>query len=253
MEDVKEPGKLKGMEFLRWVSLVLNDPTFTKQDDGYAERTAFQRFELLELKAGQPFDPNMLPTEIRTAVEEGIDEARAEATKAFRAIGQDMNGWRLGTDLGYRDTDWLLRAGYGMYAVLGPVPSRSHTGALGFNDSQGRPLSGEHRYTITFDLKELPPVTEFWEIPLYDRDGYFVDNPINRYSLHSYMLTRGKLHTEDGKLVIYVQADEPKDANQKKNWLPAPKGGFQFAARFYGPHAPLLDGSYNMPSVVRVE
>jgi hypothetical protein len=40
MEDVKEPAKLKDMEFLRWVSLVLNDPTFTKQDDSYAERTA---------------------------------------------------------------------------------------------------------------------------------------------------------------------------------------------------------------------
>ena len=90
-------------------------------------------------------------------------------------------------------------------------------------------------------------------MPLYDRAGYFVDNPINRYSLNSYMLTRGTLHTENGKLVIYVQADEPKDANQKKNWLPAPKGGFQFTARFYGPHAPLIDGSYNMPGVVRVE
>jgi Protein of unknown function (DUF1214) len=119
---------------------------------------------------------------------------------------------------------------------------------------KGGPLSGEHRYTITFDLQDLPPVTEFWEIPLYDHDGYFVDNPINRYSLNSYMLNRGKFHTENGKLVIYVQADEPTDPNQKKNWLPCPKsGGFQFAARFYGPHGPLIDGSYNMPGVVRVE
>lgn len=253
MEDVKEPGTLKGMEFLRWASLVLNDPTFTKQEDGHAERTALRRFERLGLKAGQPFDPDKLPAEIRTAAEEGIDEGRAEATKAFRAVGKDMNGWRLSTDLGYRDTDWPLRAGAGMFAVLAPVPSRSHTAALDFNDSKGRPLSGEHRYTITFDLKDLPPVTEFWEMPLYDRAGYFVDNPINRYSLNSYMLTRGRLHTENGKLVIYVQADEPKDANQKKNWLPAPKDGFQFAARFYGPHAPLIDGSYHMPGVVRVE
>jgi hypothetical protein len=86
MENVKEPGKLKGMEFLRWVSLVLNDPTFTKQEDGYAERTAFQRFERLGLKAGQSFDPDKLPAEIRTAVEEGIDEARAEATKSLDFI-----------------------------------------------------------------------------------------------------------------------------------------------------------------------
>ena len=55
-----------------------------KQEDGYAERMALRRFERLGLKAGQPFDPDKLPAEIRTAVEEGIDEARDEATKAFR-------------------------------------------------------------------------------------------------------------------------------------------------------------------------
>jgi uncharacterized protein DUF1214 len=70
----------------------------------------------------------------------------------------------------------------------------------------------------------MPPVTEFWEIPLYDREGYFYDNPIDRYSINSYVLKRGKLHTADGKLVIYVQNDEPKDADQRQNWLPAPKG-----------------------------
>src|SRR5262249_45831877 len=132
-------------------------------------------------------------------------------------------------------------------------PSRSNTGAIGINDLQGRPLSGEHGYTIMFDLKDLPPVTEFWEMPLYDRDGYFVDNAINRYSINSYMLKLGKLHRENGRLVICVQADEPTDAKQKRNWLPAPKGGFQFVARFYGPHAPLVDGSYGMPGIVRVE
>jgi hypothetical protein len=55
------------------------------------------------------------------------------------------------------------------------------------------------------------------------------------------------------EVVIYLQADKPKDANRKKNWLPAPKDGFQFGARLHGLHAPLLDGSYNMPGVVRGE
>src|SRR5215467_14041761 len=253
MEAVEEPGKLKGTDFLRWVSLVLNDGSFTKQEDGYRERTAFARFERLGLKAGIPFDPSKLSPEIVAAIEAGIEEGRKEALQAFLGVGKDMKGWRLSTDLGYKNTDWALRAGFGLIAVLRPIPSRSHTGALGLNDSQGRPLSGEHRYTITFDLNDMPPVTEFWELPLYGHDGYFVDNPINRYSINSYMLKRGKLHTEGGKLVIYLQNDEPKDANQRKNWLPTPKsGGFQFALRFYGPGSPLIDGSYNMPGVVRI-
>jgi hypothetical protein len=81
--------------------------------------------------------------------------------------------------------------------------------------------------------------------------GYFYDNPINRYSLNSCMLQRGKLHTENGTLVIYVQHDEPADPNRRRNWLPAPKEGFRFAARFYSPYGPLIDGRYQMPGVVR--
>src|SRR5262245_51910016 len=252
MENVRGPGTLKGVEFLRWVSLVLNDKSFTKQEDSYRERNAFVRFEKLGLKAGVPFDPSGLSTDIVAAVEAGIEEGREEAARSFSSSGKDMKGWNLATDLGYKDTDRVTRAGFGLLAVLGPVPSRSHTAAHGLNDSEGRPLSGENRYTITFDLNDMPPVTEFWEMPLYDHDGYFVDNPIKRQSINSYMLARGKLHTENGKLVIYVQADEPEGANQRKNWLPAPKSGqFQFSVRFYGPSAPLIDGSYNMPGVVR--
>jgi hypothetical protein len=254
MESVKEPGHLKGVDFLRWVSLVLNDPSFTKQTDGHAEIEALAKFERLGLKAGQTFDPDKLPPAIKAAVEDGIDDGRkAVIARQSGAMGIDMNGWSLNTDLGYRDTDWLQRAFYGYIAVLGPIPSRSHTGALGTKDSKARPLSGEHRYTITFDLNDLPPVTEFWEMPIYDREGYFHDNPLDRYAINSYMLKRGKLHTADGKLVIYVQNDEPKDAGQRKNWLPAPNEGFQFAPRFYGPYGPLIDGSYKMPGVVRTE
>ena len=254
MENVKEPGHLKGVDFLRWVSLILNDSSFTKQTDGHAEVQALAKFERLELKAGQTFDPKKLPANIKAAVEDGIEDGRkAVIARQSEATGIDMNGWSLGTDLGYKDSDWLERARYGYIAVLGPVPSRSHTGAFGTKDSKGRPLSGEQRYTITYDLSDMPPVTEFWELPLYDREGYFYDNPIDRYAINSYMLKRGKLHTADGKLVVYVQNDEPKDANQRKNWLPAPKDGFQFALRFYGPYGPLIDGSYSMPGVVRVE
>jgi hypothetical protein len=254
MEGVKEPGKLSGVDFLRWVSLVLNDSSFTKQEDGYHERTAFVRFERLGLKAGVPFDPSQLSPAVAAAIAEGIEDGRKDVLAAMaKGSGVDRNGWGLSSDLGYKDSDWAERARYGLIAVLGPVPSKSHTGAFCLKDSRGRPLDGANRYTITFDLNDMPPVTEFWEIPLYDREGYFVDNPINRYSINSYMLKRGKLHTEGGKLVIYVQNDEPRDANQRKNWLPTPKsGGFQFAARFYGAGTALIDGSYNMPGVVRL-
>ncbi len=254
METVKEPGRLKGVDFLRWVSLILNDTSFTKQTDGQKEIEAFARFERLGLKAGETFDPEKLTPAIKAAVEDGIEEGHKEVLALLaKGVGVSRNGWEFSSDLGYKDTDWQQRALWGLIAIFAPTPSRSHIPAFCLIDSEGRPLSGEHRYTITFDLNDMPPVTEFWEIPLYDREGYFYDNPIDRYSLNSYMLKRGKLHTEGGKLVVYVQHDEPTDPKQRQNWLPTPKGGFQFAARFYGPYTPLIDGSYNMPGVVRVD
>jgi len=252
MKEVKEPGKLEGIEFLRWVSLVLNDPTFTKQEDGYKEIMALSRFKRLGLEVGKTFDPSRLSSEIVKVIEDGVAEGRKEALAlAAKGMGVQRNGWNFSTTLGFKDTNWILRAFNGLIAVLAPVPTQSHTGAFCLKDSDGRPLSGEHRYTITFNLDNLPIVSEFWEIPLYDNEGYFYDNPLDRYSLNSYMLKRGKLHTEGGKLVIYVQHDEPTDPKARQNWIPAPKGGFQFAARFYGPSTPLIDGSYDMPGVVR--
>lgn len=253
MDAVKEPGRLKGIEFLRWVSLALNDPTFTKQTDGHAEIEAFARFARLGLKAGQIFNPDKLSAEAKATVEAGVEDGHKEVLALIeRGFGVEVNGWTFSNDLGYKDTDWLNRARCGYIAILAPIPCGSHTAAFCVKDSLGRPLSGENRYTITFDLDDLPPVTEFWEIPLYDREGYFVDNPINRYSINSYMLARGRLHNVAGKLVIYVQNEEPKDPVERQNWLPTPKGAFQFAARFYGPHGPLIDSSYNMPGVVPV-
>ena len=40
-------------------------------------------------------------------------------------------------------------------------------------------------------------------------------------------------------------------SQSKRPWLPAPAGGFEFAARFYGPATPVIDGRYDMPGVAR--
>ncbi|SNT40317.1 DUF1254 domain-containing protein [Tropicimonas sediminicola] len=254
METIVEPARLAGVDFLRWVGLVLADPTFTLQEDGHQEILALERFARLGLKRGMTFDPETLTPEIIAAISDGIEQGRADALAvAETGTGVMRNGWDFTSDLDYKDTNWRQRAYYGLIAVLAPVPSRSHIGTFCMTDSNGDRLTGAHRYTLTFDLQDMPPVTEFWEIPLYDNEGYFVDNPIDRYSLNSYMLERGKLQTEGGKLVIYIQTEEPEDPLQLQNWLPAPEGDFQFTARFYGPYSSLIDGRYNMPGIVRVE
>ena len=56
----------------------------------------------------------------------------------------------------------------------------------------------------------------------------------------------------DGSLTITVQADERKDAAQRANWLPAPKGDFSLLIRAYWPKAGVMDGSWTPPAVQRV-
>jgi hypothetical protein len=120
-----------------------------------------------------------------------------------------------------------------------------------FTDADGKPLNGKNNYTMTFDMNDLPPVTQFWSIPIYNAKGYFVANEIDRYTINSFMVEAGQLFAKDGKLVIYIQTKKPDDPDKAKNWLPAPRDGMRFTARFYGPYPPLTDGSYKMPKVVK--
>ena len=118
-------------------------------------------------------------------------------------------------------------------------------------DTDGKALTGASRYTLTFDTGKLPPVSEFWELPLYDANGYFVDNELDRYSLNSFMLERGELHVDDGKVTVYIQHKRPSDPLQAQNWLPAPEGSFRFVFRLFGPMDGVLDWTYDMPGIIR--
>ena len=255
MNTVTNVSKLSAEDFYKWVSLVINDPSMTKQKDSLKEVTALRGFERLGIKEGAMFDMNLFTTAQQEAIREGFEEARDEAVAAFTDLLTPMNGWRLSTSLDYSDKNWVLRAGFGTMAIAGPVPAYSHTAAVGIVGSEGSPLDGRFAYTLTFDMDNLPPVTEFWSIPMYDLEGYFVDNPINRYTVNSFMLENGDFYvTAERQLIFYLQAEEPSDPDKAKNWLPTPTdAGFRLTARYYGPTSSLIDASYKMPLPVKVE
>jgi len=240
------------VDYLQLVSLVINDATMTQRSDSAEERATLRALQPLGLREGALFDPSGLNAQQREAVQQGFDAARSEAREAFGAAQTDMHGWKLQTSLFYDSNNYPVRAGAADIAWGSPVPFQSHTIAYGMHDAHGQPLDGSHRYTVTFDMKQLPPVTEFWELPVYDDDGYFVDNPIDRYSVTSYQVAAGQYHIEGDKLTLYLQSDRPTDPQQARNWLPVPKHGpFRLAARFYGPTSALIDGSYPMPQPER--
>jgi hypothetical protein len=245
--------KQTAMDFFRLLSLVLNDSSMTRRPDSVKERQTLARLAKIGLAPNELFKPEDLGQAQKVALEKGFLTGKEVVKSATRNSFINMNGWMLTKDMGRYGTDYLMRAMVADAGWGGPE-AKSHTGALGFVDSAGKQLNGKYRYTLTFDTKNLPPVSEFWEIPIYDIQGYFVDNKIKRYSVNSFMFERGEFSVDkDGRLTFYIQHEEPTDPNQRKNWLPAPEGDFRFAARFYGPYTPLIDGSYNMPGVVRVD
>lgn len=102
---------------------------------------------------------------------------------------------------------------------------------------------------LRFAKDEIPPVSVFWNLSMYDDKEFFIENDFKRYSIGS---TTDGLKTEaDGSITIFIQHDNPGKA-KRSNWLPAPAGGFNLTVRLYGSESPILDGSYRLPAVQRV-
>ncbi len=253
MSAIGDIGKsMTPVDYLQLLSLAINDPALTKRTDSARELATLAALAPLGLREGLIFDPAGLTAEQRSAIATGFARGRANAKLALEKSLIDMNGWKLQSSLFHDDLDYVAKAGANDVAWGTPVPYQSHSIAYVFRDSKGRVLDGRRRYTLTFDLENMPPVTEFWELPVYDEYGYFIANAIDRNSVTSYLQKAGAYAEGNGRLTFYLQPEKPSDPEQARNWLPtSATGGFQLAARFYGPMAPLIDGSYAMPAIVR--
>ncbi|MBM9604139.1 DUF1254 domain-containing protein [Desulfopila inferna] len=240
-------------QYFTLLSVILNDPTMPTLKDSLMEADMLKQLEAFNIGKGLRFDWAKLPPEQQTALEKGFKAGFESVRKTMKTNMINMNGWGVVRNDGGFETRWMDRAIIADAAWAAPDKNISHGGAFLFTDADGKPLTGKNKYTLTFDMNDLPPVTQFWSIPIYDANGYFVANEINRYTVNSFMLAAGDLAAQDGKLVIYVQHEKPADPDQAKNWLPAPAEGFRFTARFYGPYAALTNGSYNMPRAEKAQ
>jgi hypothetical protein len=253
MADIakRQVDKQTAEDFFSILNLVLNDPSMTLLEDSNKEAAMLQRLAAVDIGKGLDFQWAKLDQATRDALVAGFKSGYKNVKTSLMGNLIDMNGWMLVRNEGGFETRWLDRAIMADAGWAGPDSNVAHTGAFLFVDNAGKPLSGANHYTLTFDINDLPPVTEFWSIPVYDKEGYLVRNPINRYTVNNYMLDQ--LHVADEKLVIYVQKEMPSDPVQLQNWLPVPEESFRFTARFYGPGMSIVDGSYKMPKPVKIE
>jgi hypothetical protein len=119
-------------------------------------------------------------------------------------------------------------------------------------DTGGRPLGGEHRYTLTFPSGQLPPVEASWSLTMYSLpDRRLVANPIDRHRIDSPMLPKLR-RDADGGLTLYIQKSAP-GGSKDANWLPASAGPFMLILRLDRPEPSVLDAAWESPGVVRVD
>lgn len=132
-------------------------------------------------------------------------------------------------------------------AGLGALPKNVAIYPFALTDRSGATLDASKRYVVHLHgprgaMPRLPfPKGAFWSLTLYDSDGLFVDNPLDRYLVND----RSDLHyNANGSLDIYVHAERPTDPKQAMNWLPTPaSGAFQLMRRIYGTPVKLADGA----------
>ncbi|MBN7822989.1 DUF1214 domain-containing protein, partial [Bowmanella yangjiangensis] len=118
-----------------------------------------------------------------------------------------------------------------------------------WNDQQGQPLTGAHRYVLHFSKEQLPPVRAFWSLTLYNGQQFLSANALKRYALSGDSDLR---YNADGSLDLYVQHEQPQAPEQLSNWLPAPAEDFSLFLRLYWPKASVLDKQWVPPAIQRL-
>jgi hypothetical protein len=210
-----------------------------------------ERFAALGIGPDGSFDAEELSPEMRSAVEAGMADAWAELDALQKRIdaGEVGSADLFGTRQELKGNHLYRFAGaalgiYGHTAAEAVYPSF-------FNDADGDPLTGAHRYVYRFPPGQLPPVNAFWSLTLYEMPQSLLSaNPIDRYLINSAMLP-DLVKDPDGGYTLYVQHESPGPEKQA-NWLPAPEGPFALVLRLYWPRPDALDGQWQAPKPERV-
>jgi len=189
---------------------------------------------------------------IKKSLERGIINGERLIDQKVANLGSKVNGWGINLNTGDYQTDYLLRAAIAKTAILANSPEEALYPAT-FEDKKGDRLSGKgnNSYVLHFEKGKLPPIKKggFWSVSIYNSKNYFVDNPLDRYSISD--RTEGIKYNADGSLDLFVQHEIPVK-NNISNWLPAPVDNFSLLIRIYIPDEPILRGEYQLPPVQKV-
>lgn len=213
-----------------------------------ADAPMVKKLKGLGVMAEEPFDITRISPKNAKALQ--------RAMIAFALLGKGVQ--KLDTEQGWivipdnfanYGTDYLTRAGIALIGLGGiwPIDILYPTAFLDAND---KPLDGANRYTLHFEKGQIPPTKVMWSVSMYEPQGFYVANPIDRYNLAAWMPLE---YNPDGSLDVYIQSSSPGPGNES-NWLPAPPNGlFNLVTRIFWPGKAALDGTWRMPPVKKVQ
>ncbi|ABW12856.1 protein of unknown function DUF1254 [Parafrankia sp. EAN1pec] len=165
-----------------------------------------RRMRALGLVPGESFDPNRQGRAVRDAVAAAPRTAQKAMTTRVSTIATVSDGWQTNTDsIGVYGNYYMKRAAVAMIG-LGANPAEEAVYPLLLTDADGDPLDGSVDYVLHFERDELPPVSAFWSITMYDERGFQVANRLNRFALGD----RDPLtYNADGSLDLHIQMRPP--------------------------------------------
>jgi hypothetical protein len=237
-----EEGVERTDGFWDFVNFLLPLTTANPEDQPVLDRMA-----RIGLVSGELWNPDSLDPEVREAIAAGMQDALADLDEAANNIVDPSLYFRTREDLG---GDYFNRAVGILVGIFGNWKSVSVYYAI-LADAEGNPLDGsQHGYQLTLPGDQMPPVEYFWSFTMYNLpQRHLVDNPIDRYSIGS--ATPGLERADDGSLTIYLTHGSP-GPDMESNWLPVPDGPWGLTLRTYGPGDSILNGTYQVPDIRRV-
>ncbi|MDR6757787.1 hypothetical protein J2Y48_003084 [Mycoplana sp. BE70] len=241
----EQVNRMDAVEYFTLLAELLKTNPPTAADTEMVEKLA-----QIGIVPGKDFDKSKLDSRFAKRIPEIAFGRTMLHFKFSDGDVKDINGWGYTTKTGVYGTDYLQRAlitAIGLGAnrpqdAVYPTSLKMKEGLL------GRAYDGANKYVLTFPKGQMPPVRGFWSLTMYNDKYFFVDNPINRYSISA----RQDLKSNpDGSTDIYIQHESP-GADKESNWLPAPKDKFLLMMRLYWPDdspPSILDGSWAIPPV----
>jgi hypothetical protein len=246
MRPIRRPGSKTPNELLFFEELgeTLKDITIRDDEVGFARQLQGIGITLKDGFQVERLDGSTIAG-LKRAVLDGQTIAAHKARDVFPI--QPRGTWAVGYDQTSLD-NWLNRAGTGFGYVWGDLATEILY-PMARTDGAGQPLSGKNRYVLHFPKGQLPP-GRYWRISMYDIEGFFFNNPINRYGIGN--MGEKLMPDPDGGLTITIQHGSP-GKDQEANWLPAPDGPFFMVMRLYQPEEGMYRGEYIVPPVQQVQ